>query len=200
MSVLRQTTYITDQEYRDGEELSTIKHESLDGQVYAMADGTFNHTKIAGNIHSSAKAALRGKPCSAHNSEQRIKIESNGQETYPDAVIFCPPSRFIGKGDSTLLTPTVIFEVLSESTASYDRTGKFKLYKTISTFKEYVLIEQDRIWVDHFRRTGEDWLHRSYTSRSEILRLESVGIEISLDEIYEELEVPESLLSVQSST
>ncbi len=185
--------FISEEEYRDGEEISLVKHEWLDGCVYAMAGGTFNHSTICNNVSAAAKNALRVKPCKARNSEQRIKIESNGKETYPDAVIFCPPARFVGKGDSTLLTPKVIFEVLSASTEKYDRTAKFNLYKTIPTFEEYILIEQERIWVDHFRRVGDDWLHRSYNRRAEVLRLPSVEIEIALDEIYDELELPEGL-------
>ena len=194
MTAQRHFAYITEEEYRDGEEISTVKHEWFNGQVYAMAGGAFNHTRICGNVHAASKTALRGKLCKAHNSEQRVKAESNGQEVYPDAVIFCPPSRFTGKGDSTLLTPKVIFEVLSDSTKDYDRTRKFALYKTISTLEEYVLIEQDTVWVDHFSRQGDDWVHRSYIHRSDLLRLESVGIAIPLDEIYDELDVPEASL------
>ncbi|BCM91727.1 hypothetical protein IAD21_03602 [Abditibacteriota bacterium] len=165
----------------------------LDGRVYAMAGGTFNHAIICGNTLAAAKAALRGKECRACNSELRVKIASNGQEVYPDALIFCTPARFVGKGDSTLLTPKVVFEVLSETTEKYDRTGKFNLYKTIDTFEEYVLIEQDRIYIDHFWKKGDDWLHRSYAQRNDMLKLHSVGVEIGLDEIYDELELPESL-------
>lgn len=194
MNAQPQLRTITEEEYRDGEEVSTIKHEWLDGQVYAMAGGTFNHATICGNAFAAAKAALRGKSCKARGSELRIKAESNGQEVYPDAVIFCPPSRFVGKGDSTLLTPKVVFEVLSDSTQSYDRTGKFNLYKTIPTFEEYVLIEQERVWVDHFSKRGDDWVHRSYIQRSDVLKLQSVEIEISLDELYDELDLPEALL------
>ncbi|PQV64153.1 Endonuclease, Uma2 family (restriction endonuclease fold) [Abditibacterium utsteinense] len=198
MGALRQLEYISEQEYHDGEEISLVKHEWLDGAVYAMAGGTYNHSTLCSKVAAAADRALRGRPCKARNSEQRVKIESNGQETYPDAVIFCPPSRFVGKGDSTLCTPKVIFEVLSDSTQRYDRTGKFNLYKTIETFEEYVLIEQDRIWVDHFRRNSDgDWLHRSYISRSDTLSLESVGIQISLDDIYDELDVPEPLLHLE---
>ncbi len=197
MNAQPQPHYITEEEYRDGEEISTVKHEWLDGVVYAMAGGTFNHTKIVGNVYYSAKTALKGKLCAAHNSEQRVKIESNGQEVYPDAVIFCPPARFVGKGDSTLLTPKVVFEVLSESTQNYDRQGKFALYKTIETLEEYVLIDQDRIWIDHFRRVGDDWLYRSYNERSDSLKLQSVGIEIALDDIYDELELPEALFGFE---
>ncbi len=150
--------YITKEEYREGEEISTVKHEWLNGVVYAMAGGTFNHSTICNSISTAATNALKGKSCKARNSEQRIKIQSNGQEVYPDAVIFCLPSRFVGKGDSTLLTPKIVFEVLSDSTQKYHRTSKFALYKTIETLEEYILIEQDRIWIDHFWKAGDNWL------------------------------------------
>lgn len=158
-----------------------------------MAGGSFNHATICGNTFAAAKAALHGQSCKARSSELRVKIALNGQEVYPDAVIFCPPSRFVGKGDSTLLTPKVVFEVLSETTEKYDRTGKFNLYKTIDTFEEYVLIEQDRIYIDHFWKNGDNWSHRSYAQRDEVLKLHSIGVDIALDDIYDELELPESL-------
>lgn len=197
MSALPQLDYITEEEYRDGEEISRVKHEWFNGVVYAMAGGTLNHAKICANTTTSLQNALRGKRCTAVGSELRIKVESNGLHTYPDAVVFCPPSRFIGKGDSTLLTPKIIFEVLSESTENYDRTTKFNSYKTIPTLEEYVLIEQNRVWVDHFRRTNQNaWLHESYTALEDVLRLESVEIEIPLTQIYEDLELPNGLIAL----
>lgn len=199
MNSLPNPHYITEEEYRNGEEISTIKHEWLDGRVYAMAGGTFNHATICTNIAAAGKNTLKGMPCKARSSELRVKISSNGQELYPDAVIFCPPSRFVGKDDSTLLTPKVVFEVLSETTEKYDRTGKFNLYKTIEAFEEYVLIEQDRIYIDHFWKNGDDWSHRSYAKRDDVLKLHSVGVQIALDEIYDELDLPESLFGFAPS-
>lgn len=191
MSAQQQTVWISEDEYREGEELSPIKHEWFRGEVFAMAGGTFNHTRICGNIHTSAKAALRGRSCSAHNGEQRVKIEANGLHTYPDSVIFCPPSRFEGRGDNTLLTPSVIFEVLSPSTESYDRGDKFQFYALIESLTDYVLIETERVAIEHFRRTPDGWLLRTYGRRDEVLRLENVEIELPLREIYEDLDVPD---------
>ncbi|PQV65134.1 Endonuclease, Uma2 family (restriction endonuclease fold) [Abditibacterium utsteinense] len=191
MSAQQQIDWISEAEYRDGEEISPIKHEWFAGEVFAMAGGTFNHTRICGNVHTSAKAALRGRRCSAHNGEQRVKVEATGLHTYPDSVIFCPPARFEGTGDSTLLTPKVIFEVLSQSTESYDRTRKFDAYKRIETLTDYVLVAQNEIRVEHFRRAEGGWLLRVYTACEEILNLENVEIELPLSEIYEELEFPE---------
>ncbi|RYG60981.1 Uma2 family endonuclease [bacterium] len=191
MNAQPQFSYISEEEYREGEEHSAVKHEWFRGEVFAMAGGTFNHTRICGNVHTSAKLALRGRPCSAHNGEQRVKVEANGLNTYPDAVIFCPPARFEGRGDSTLLTPKVIFEVLSPSTERYDRTGKFDSYAQIETFTDYILIDPERVSVEHFRRVEEGWLFRSFGRLADELQFPDLEISLPLAEIYEDLEVPE---------
>lgn len=183
----------TEEEYLAMEENSPVKHELIYSIPYAMAGGTFNHTRVCGNVFAATKARLRGKPCSAHSSEQKVKSEKSGNTFYPDAVIFCPPSRFAGKGDQILLTPAVIFEVLSLSTAAYDRADKFKDYRRIETLTDYVLIEPDRVYVDHFRRHSDGWLLRTYTLRSDVLLFPDLEIELPLSEVYEELDVPEAL-------
>ena len=194
MSAQHQLETWTEKEYWELEERSEVKHEFINGQPYAMAGGTFNHTKICTNISVFAVSRLRGKPCSAHNSEQKVKSENSGNIFYPDAVIFCPPSRFIGKGDHTLLTPTVIFEVLSPSTEATDRGGKFAAYRQIDSLTDYVLIEPERVFVDHYCLTPEGWLLRDYTRRADRLRFPDLDIELPLDELYDELDVPEALL------
>lgn len=199
MAAQLKTAFISEQEYYEGEEGSPVKHEWFDGEVFAMAGGGFNHTKICGNVHSVAKAALRGRPCSAHNGEQRVKIEATGLRTYPDTVIFCPPARFEGSNAHTLLTPKVIFEVLSESTERYDRGDKFRAYAQIETLTDYVLIDQNRITVEHFRRTPDGWLLNSYIRRADVLALPDLEIELPLDLIYEELELPDALLLMPPS-
>ena len=180
-------------EYLAMEEKSLIKHEFVYGIPYAMAGGTFNHTTVCSNLVRHAMNRLSGKPCRARSSEQKVKVEESGNTFYPDAVIFCPPARFEGKGDQLLLTPTVIFEVLSPSTAQYDRADKFKDYRRIKTLTDYVLIEPDRVFVDHFRRQSDGWLLRNYTLFSDVAQFPDLEIELPLSEIYEELDVPEAL-------
>lgn len=187
MSAQRQPHWISEDEYREGEEVSLEKHEWFAGEVFAMAGGTFNHTTICTNLGQHVRNRLAGRRCKSRNGEQRVKVEASGLNTYPDAVIFCPPSRFEGTGDSTLLTPKVIFEVLSQSTQTYDRTRKFDAYKLIETLTDYVLIEQDAVRVEHFRRTPQGWLHLTLIERDDVLILENVEIELPLGEIYEEL-------------
>ncbi len=196
MSAQLKTAFISQQEYYDGEEISVVKHEWFDSEVFAMAGGSYNHTTICGKIFAAANSALRGRLCKARSGEQRVKIEASGLITYPDTVIFCPPARFEGSNNHTLLTPKVIFEVLSESTERYDRGDKFRAYAQIETLTDYVLIDQNRITVEHFRRTDAGWLLNSFVRRSDALRFEDLEIELPLDSIYEELELPEGLLSM----
>ncbi len=193
MSAQLQLETWTQDEYLAMEETSPVRHELIHGIPYAMAGGTFNHTRVCTNLARHVGNRLSGKPCNVHSSEQKVKVEKTGNTFYPDAVIFCPPSRFEAKGDQILLTPTVIFEVLSPSTAEYDRADKFKDYRRIETLTDYVLIDPDRVFVDHFRRHPDGWLLRNYTSRSDILAFPDLGIELPLAEIYDELDVPESL-------
>ena len=193
MSAQLQLETWTEEEYLAMEEKSEVRHELIYGIPYAMAGGTFNHTTVCSNLVRHTMNRLSGKPCRARSSEQKVKVKKSGNTFYPDAVIFCPPSRFEGKGDQILLTPTVIFEVLSPSTAEYDRTDKFKDYRSIETLTDYVLIEPNRIFVDHFRRQSDGWLLRNYTLRADVLLFPDLDIELPLEEIYDELDVPESL-------
>lgn len=200
MNALTASRFISEEEYREAEEVSTQKHEWFDGEIFPMPGGTNNHTLIIGNLYFHLRLAVQASEFEARNSEQRVKVEATGLETYPDGVICEKPARFTGKGDSTLLTPQVIFEVLSQSTESYDRRGKFEQYKHIETFTDYVLIAQDSTCVEHFARRGDDWLYRAFIHRADSLKLESVGAQLALDAIYEDLDLPEPLLSLPPSS
>ncbi len=184
----------TEQEYWDAEEESEVKHEFINGQLYAMAGGTEAHADICLNITSAAKNRLRGKACKAVNSELKVKVEATGDSFYPDALIHCPPARYQGKGNHTLLTPSVLFEVLSPKTKTRDREEKLLFYQKIRTLTDYVLLDAERIFVEHFSRNNaqEDWRWRVHTRRADVLSLPGVELELPLDEIYEELDLPEA--------
>lgn len=194
MSAQLQLKTWTEQEYWDYEEKSEIKHEFINGQLYAMAGGTSDHADICLNITSAAKARLRGKACKASNSDLKVKVEATGDTFYPDATIHCPPQRSEGKGNHTLLTPSVIFEVLSPSNKEFDREEKLLFYQKIVTLTDYVLVDAERIFVEHFSRDNadEDWRWRIHTQRADVLQLPGVELELPLDEIYEELDLPEA--------
>ena len=133
MSAQLQTKRWTEAEYWAFEETSPVKHEFINGQLYAMAGGTLPHANICLNVAAAAKGRLRGKPCNAATSELKVKVEATGDSFYPDASIHCPPSRFVGKGNHTLLTPSVLFEVLSDSTKKIDRENKMLFYEKIES-------------------------------------------------------------------
>ncbi len=189
----------TEQEYWDYEEKSLVKHEFINGQLYAIAGGTETHADICGNIFTAAKNRLRGKRCKAVNSELKVKVEATGDSFYPDAMIHCPPARFEGKGNHTLLTPSVLFEVLSPSTKAFDQEAKLLFYQKIETLTDYVLVDAERICVEHFSRdnASEDWRWRLYTKRSERVRFPKLQLELPLEEIYEELEMIEDWVEAQ---
>ena len=189
----------TEQEYWDYEEKSEVKHEFINGVPYAMAGGTLDHAKICGNVYSASKARLRGKRCEAINSELKVKVEATGDSFYPDATIYCPPARFAGKGNHTLLTPSVLFEVLSPKTKEFNRTGKMVSYQQIETLTDYVLIDSEHISVEHWNRDnpGEDWRWKLYTKRSESVKFPKLEIELPLEEIYEDLEMLEDWVEAQ---
>ena len=189
----------TEAEYWAFEETSKVRHEFIGGQLYAMAGGTSDHADICLNIASAAKARLRGKPCKAVGSELKVKVEATGDTFYPDATIYCPPARFEGRGDHTLLTPAVLFEVLSPKTKAFDREGKLLFYEQIETLRDYILVDAERICVEHFSRenAGQDWRWRLYTRREEAIGFPQLDVELPLDEIYEELEMIEDWVEAQ---
>ncbi len=114
--------FITEAEYQQLEEASSVKHEYYDGHIYAMAGATPAHCLIAFNIAVAVGSRLRGRSCRGASSDQRVKVEATGLRTYPDMLIACPPERYDEQDSNSLLNPRVIMEVLSRSTAVYDRT------------------------------------------------------------------------------
>jgi Uma2 family endonuclease len=197
MQALARKIY-SEEEYWAIEETSPVKHEYWDGELYAMAGGTFNHAEISGNVLTALRQRLKGKPCRALGSDLRIKVDKSAKRfnTYPDISIACPPfeweKRRSGVKD-TLLNPRVLIEVLSRSTGEYDRTAKFDEYKLLDSLTDYVLIWQDRVRIEHFHRENGNWILKSYAHRDDILALPEWAISLPLAEIYEGVDVPEVL-------
>ena len=186
--------FITEAEYLELEETASIKHEYFQGCIYAMSGGSNTHAVLCTNAAVTLVTRLRGKECRAVGSEQRVKIEATGLLTYPDASVYCPPARFEGRHDETLLNPTAIVEVLSPSTQTYDRTTKFDHYKQIASLTDYILIEQEHVRVEHYQRgEGDVWTVRIYNQRSRSVALTSLDLELPLEELYERLELPDGL-------
>lgn len=173
----------TPAEYLAAERTSPERHEFFDGEIFAMAGASFEHNKIVGNLVGELRSALRHRQCDVTPSDLRIKVPATGLYTYPDVTVLCGDPLFEDDARDTLLNPTVVIEVLSESTEGYDR-GKFRNYRSIATFREYVLVAQDAVSVERYTR-GEDgvWSLRE-SGAGERLVLASIGCEIAVDEIY----------------
>ncbi len=179
--------FYTREEYLALEEQAEIKHEFFQGEIFAMAGGTFNHAKISLNIVVSLSNQLRGKNCTPMNSDMRVHTPS-GLDTYPDISIYCGKPELSDKQHS-LLNPVIIIEVLSPSTRSYDRGDKFVLYRALPSLRDYVLVDSERMFVEHFRRTdANEWILHEYQDSTETLHFSVLEETLSLASIYESIE------------
>ena len=199
MSAQNKGEIYTEEQYWQLEEAALEKHEFVGGRIYQRAQSSFGHTAICANILASANARLRGRPHRVFNGDMKVKVEATGDSFYPDATIHTPPARFTGAGDHTLLTPTILFEVTTPATTDFDHQGKLLFYQKIETLTDYVLVDAERICVEHFSRdnANEDWRWRLYTKRIEVLRFPRLELELPLDEIYEDLEMIEDWVEKQ---
>lgn len=172
---------------------SEIRHEYIDGRIIDMAGGNDPHSQIIHNLHGSLWSRLRGKPCQGRDGNLRVRYGRRVQYGYPDALIVCGQPQFdpAGAGNTTLLNPRVLIEVLSDSTEAYDRGRKFERYREIESFEEYVLISQDRPSVEVLRRqpTGF-WMMQPYQGVEVSAALLTVGIELPLAELFAGVEFP----------
>lgn len=173
--------FISIEDYLAGEMVSEIKHEYIDGQVYAMSGASRNHDRIALNIGAALRTHLRGKPCEPFTSDVKVRVGKHF--FYPDSMVVCEeldPHQYYSEA------PTLIIEVLSKSTRRRDETLKRRLYQTIPTLQEYVLIEQDIVDVEVCRRS-EGWVSNHYFLGDDV-PLESVDLVVSVVDIYDRVE------------
>ncbi len=186
---------ITLSEYETRERDAFVKSEYYRGEMFAMAGGSPEHSLAATNFLGEARQHLKGKPCVPYNSDLRIKVEATGLYTYPDATIVCGPPRLDASVKGTVLNPSVIVEVLSESTESYDRGKKSSHYRRIESLRELILISLSEPLVEMFtRRDDGNWSFIEYRSITDTLVIESVGIAILLSEIYRNIAFPTAAL------
>ena len=180
---------ITPDEYLEIERVAVQKSEYYAGEVFLMAGATPNHNRIARNVLTELNSGLRGKSCEAFNSDQRLYIKKNGLYTYPDVMAVCGRIEYDSRDRDSLTNPVLIVEVLSPSTANYDRGGKFELYRDIPSFQEYVLVHQDKVHIEHHRRDEQRrWLLTEFKDVETNLLFETIGISIPLQRIYERVD------------
>ncbi len=175
-------------DYLELEEQAEAKHEYHDGFVWAMAGGSPNHGIISGHVFSSLSAALRKKKennCRPINGELKVYIESVNRGVYPDAMVVCGEFEFYAKRKDVITNPKLIVEVLSPSTAAFDRGAKFRFYKSLPSFREYILVHQDQPFVEGYYWENREHWHISHAiGLEENIYVHSIDAEISLKDIY----------------
>lgn len=181
-----QQRHYTPEEYLAQEEVAEFRSEYRDGEIVPMTGGSINHNQIAGNVYAFLKFALRGKNLKPYIGDLRLWIPRYRQYTYPDVFVIQGQPVFQAQRTDTILNPCLIVEILSKSTKGYDRTDKFRYYRSIAEFREYVLIDQYEIAIEQYTKTDEDsWLFRAYESDADKIVLASVNVEMAITNIYE---------------
>jgi len=189
MSALpEQEHHISLDEYIELEESSGIKHEYFQGEAFAMTGASENHNLLVMDVGRHIGNQLAGKSCRPYPSDFRLKIEAMNLYTYPDLSVICGETQKAVKPRETFLNPTVLIEVLSESTEAYDRGKKSEFYRSIPSLQEYLLIAQDRVHVEQYRRQGAAWLFTEYSALEDAVVLTSIGCTLSLAAIYERVQ------------
>jgi Uma2 family endonuclease len=172
-------------EYLSLEAFSDVKHEYLDGEIYAMAGGTPEHSALVLAVGSLIFAQIRGGRCRALDSNLRVRVPATGLDTYPDVTVVCGPWERDREDELAVVNPVVIVEVLSRSTEEYDRGSKFEHYRQLDSLREYVLVSQTERRVEVRRReVAGTWISQVF-GETEVAMLESIGARIDIRELYE---------------
>ena len=181
-----QKPHLTPEEYLQIEAQSPVKHEYIDGQIYAMAGASDPHVTIAGNLFALLRSHVRGSGCRVYISDMIARIEAINRFYYPDVLVSCDERD--RETPTYKRFPTLIVEVLSDSTEAFERGDKFADYQNLESLREYVLINTKRQRVECFRRNNEGlWVLQFYTPEQTSFRLDSIGFEGTLDLLYEDV-------------
>lgn len=178
--------YYTPEEYLGLEEVAEYKSEYHDGQIIPMTGGTTNHNEIAGNFYSHFKFAFRGQNYRIYMGDVRLWIPRYRRYTYPDVMVIEGAPVYECSATTTVTNPLLIVEVLSKSTTNYDQGEKFRYYRSIPEFREYILIDQYSFHVEQFSKNLEGkWVLTEYELQDSVLTLDSIEFQFSLSELYE---------------
>jgi len=181
--------YVTPEEYLALERKAKVKSEYYDGEMFAMGGATRQHVLIVTNIVGELRQQLRQKRCNVYSTDLRLKVSSTGLYTYPDVIAVCGEEEYWDEQKDALLNPTVLLEVLSESSKDYDRGRKFEHYRSLDSLKEYLLVAQDKYHVEHYvRQPGNQWLLTESRRLEDTIELQSIECGLALDEVYAKVE------------
>jgi Uma2 family endonuclease len=179
------TTRLTPEQYLAIERKAEYKSEYYNGEMFAMAGVSKEHSRVKENLIGELYARLKGGHCRTHSSDMRVKVSPTGLYTYPDVIIVCGEEHFEDAEVDTLLNPQVIIEILSDSTEKYDRGKKFRHYKQIESFREYILVAQDEPVVERsVRQSDGAWTTTTFEGLEAELALATVPVRVPLADVY----------------
>lgn len=182
----RRLELISPEEYLRLEAQSPLRHEYVNGEIYAMTGASIRHNLISLNIAAALRSHLKASPCRVLMEGVKLHVARDNAYYYPDVMVSCDPKlEKLTAADMVIDQPVVLVEVLSESTAGIDRREKMLAYRKLATLKEYALVEQDSRHVEVFRRVGDVGWEQVILEAGDVLELTSLEFRLSLDEIYE---------------
>lgn len=189
MSVV-QALKLTEAEYLAHERKAEFRSEFYRGEMFAMAGATREHNLIAGNCFGVVWRQLNQRRCEVYQSDMRVRISPTGLYTYPNVVVACGELQFLDDEVDVLLNPTLLIEVLSESTAAYDLGVKAKHYRQLESLQEFLLIDSQVAALEHFvRETADSWRVTDVQGTSAVLDLKSIGCQLPVAEAYAKVQL-----------
>ena len=192
MALPEEKLLFSTEQYLEFEREAEERSEYYDGYIVKMAGESLSHSRICMNLAGEMRNLLRGKPCEALSPNMKVRSENKGMFAYPDLTVVCGEPVFHDRQRDVLLNPRVIFEVLSPSTGRYDRNAKRNAYLKIPSLRDYLVVSQDTVFIEHdFRAEGGSWERREYGRRTDLIQLNSLEIEVPVAEIYRRLDLPE---------
>lgn len=178
-------TIVSEKEYLEEERNSLHKSEYYNGEIFAMAGATKAHNKIVASIILAIGNHLKGKSCTFFPSDLRVHNLENSLYTYPDVIVVCGEEKYLDDEFDTLLNPTVLVEVLSRATEDYDRGTKFKLYRTISSLKNYILVSSTECAAEIYtRKENDEWVLNTAQEKNSHIHISAIDYDLSLSDIY----------------
>jgi len=177
--------FVAPEAYLDMDRQAAVKSEYCNGQIIAFVGASKSHNLIVANLVAGLHRQLLHRPCNVYPSDMRVQINQTGMYAYPDMVVTCASEQFADERQDILLNPIVLIEVLSESTAAYDRGDKFEHYRRIPSLREYLLVSQEPYRVDHYtRQNGTQWLLSELYDPEFRMQINSIQCELVLKDIY----------------
>ncbi len=184
-----QPKFCSEEEYLALEATTGYKSEYFAREIFAMAGGSANHNRIAGNTYAVLNSGLRATRCEAFNSDMRLLVKAKKLYTYPDTMVVCGRIDFVKDRTDTIINPAVIVEVLSPSTQDYDRGQKFEFYRTIPTLQDYLLIHQDQVYIEYYHKPQNGlWTLSEFSTLEAVIIVQSLSFELPIRRLYERVD------------